>query len=64
MRVLYLDMMAGISGDMTLGALADLGVPLDLIRENVERLDIEHVDIVERKVQQNGITAVKVDVRP
>lgn len=64
MRVLYLDMMAGISGDMTLGALADLGVPLDLIRENVERLDIERVDIVERKVQQNGITAVKVDVRP
>jgi len=64
MRVLYLDMMAGISGDMTLGALADLGVPLDLIRENIERLDIEHVDIVERKVQQNGITAVKIDVRP
>ncbi len=64
MRVLYLDMVAGISGDMTLGALADLGVPLDLIRENIERLDIEHVDIVERKVQQNGITAVKIDVRP
>ncbi len=64
MRILYVDMMAGISGDMTLGALADLGVPLDLIRENVERLDIEHVDIVERRVQQNGITALKIDVRP
>lgn len=64
MRVLYVDMMAGISGDMTLGALADLGVPLDLIRETVETLDIEHVEIVERRVQQNGITAVKIDVRP
>ncbi len=64
MRVLYLDMMAGISGDMMLGALADLGVPMDLIRENVARLEVEPVDIVERRVSQNGISAVKIDVRP
>ncbi len=64
MRVLYVDMTAGISGDMTLGALADLGVPVSLIQETVDDLPIEHVDIVERQVQQSGLRAVKIDVRP
>ncbi len=64
MRVLYIDMTAGISGDMTLGALADLGVPVNLIQEAVDDLPIEHVDILEKQVQQSGLRAVKIDVRP
>lgn len=38
MRVLYLDFSAGVSGDMLLGALADLGVPRDVFEETVRAL--------------------------
>ncbi len=33
---LYLDMVSGISGDMTLGALVDLGVPLDWVSKKLK----------------------------
>lgn len=33
--IAYVDMFSGISGDMTLGALIDLGVPLDWLKEKL-----------------------------
>ncbi|MDR0706099.1 MAG: nickel pincer cofactor biosynthesis protein LarC [Planctomycetaceae bacterium] len=36
MRIAYFDCLSGISGDMTLGALLDLGVPLDFLNEAVQ----------------------------
>jgi len=36
--IAYFDMFSGISGDMTLGALIDLGVPVDWIEEKLSRL--------------------------
>jgi len=33
--ILYLDMVSGISGDMALGALVDLGVPLDWLKDKL-----------------------------
>ena len=38
MKILYFDCFAGISGDMTLGALLDLGVPLLVVQEELARL--------------------------
>ena len=35
MKIAYLDCMSGISGDMTLGALVDLGVDLSTIQEQI-----------------------------
>ena len=64
MRLLYFDMTAGISGDMTLGALVHLGFPLDLLRAEVEKLPIEPVEITSRRVERNGIDAIKIDVKP
>jgi uncharacterized protein (TIGR00299 family) protein len=63
MRVLYYDCFCGISGDMNLGALVDLGVDPDyLIRELAKlRLDGEY-RIAIRKETKHGITGTKVDV--
>ena len=40
MNILYLDCYAGISGDMTVGALLDLGVPLDHLRTELDKLGL------------------------
>ena len=36
--IAYVDMFSGISGDMTLGALIDLGVPVDWIKEELSHV--------------------------
>ncbi len=38
MRVAYLDCFSGISGDMTLGALVDAGVSLEVIQQGIDSL--------------------------
>jgi len=62
MRILYYDCFAGISGDMNLGALIDLGVDTAYLKTELEKLNIEgfHLDI--KKDQRRGITGTKADV--
>ena len=38
MRILYYDCFSGISGDMNLGALVDLGVPGDYLLKELKKL--------------------------
>ncbi|MRR55863.1 MAG: nickel pincer cofactor biosynthesis protein LarC [Deltaproteobacteria bacterium] len=44
MKILYFDCYAGISGDMTVGALLDLGVPLSFLKEELAHLPIPPAD--------------------
>lgn len=62
MKILYYDCFAGISGDMNLGALIDLGVDPEYLKAELEKLNIEgfHLDI--RKDKRRGITGTKADV--
>jgi len=62
MRVCYLDAFSGISGDMTVGALADAGADQAAIIEVLESLGTEAAFGFE-KVQRKGIGATKFRVR-
>jgi pyridinium-3,5-bisthiocarboxylic acid mononucleotide nickel chelatase len=58
----YFDCFSGISGDMTLGALIDLGVPSAWVKEMVSKLPLAGFDIRESSVSRNGIYAKRIDV--
>ena len=59
-RVLYLDCFAGVSGDMLLGALLDLGVPLDGLRAALGSLGLEEGFRVDaERVLRAGVSATK-----
>ena len=56
--IAYFDLISGISGDMTLGALVDLGVPIGWLKDQLSVLPLQGFDIRTRPVEQNGIRAV------
>ncbi|MFK3959933.1 nickel pincer cofactor biosynthesis protein LarC [Pseudalkalibacillus hwajinpoensis] len=63
MRTLYLDCFSGISGDMTIGALLDLGGDSALLEREIAKLDIESEYKLETyKVVKKGVSASKFDV--
>jgi len=62
MKVAYLDCFAGISGDMTLGALLDAGVDKDRFQAEIKKLSEVNFDLKIGKVTKNGIEATNVEV--
>ena len=56
MRIAILDLAAGISGDMTLGALLSLGLPASWLEELPKRLGVANVGVTVRDVPRAGIT--------
>jgi pyridinium-3,5-bisthiocarboxylic acid mononucleotide nickel chelatase len=57
MRIAYLDIFCGISGDMTLGALIDAGVDIDELRAQLLLVPMEGWEISAEKVTKRGIAA-------
>lgn len=55
--IAYFDMFSGISGDMTLGALIDLGVPVDWIEEKLSRL-LNGFSLTTRRVYKHHLSAI------
>jgi hypothetical protein len=62
-KVAYLDTFSGISGDMTVGALLDLGLPLEAVREAIATLHLDDVAVTTERVARSGIAATKFRVR-
>ena len=60
MKLLYLDCFSGISGDMLLGALIDLGAPPEIIEGAFKTLDIPPVRLKITPVEEDGISAKRV----
>ena len=57
--MLYLDCFSGASGDMVLGAMLDLGLPVDELKRALGSLALEYGDVSAAKVTRSGITATK-----
>ena len=62
MKTAYFDTIAGISGDMTLGAFLSAGVSLDLLAKELKKLNFTGYELTASRIQRNGISAIKVDV--
>ena len=63
MRIAYLDAFSGVSGDMTVGALLDLGLPLSAVRDAVATLKLDGVEVSAEPTLRSGIAATKFHVR-
>lgn len=63
MRILYYDCFSGISGDMNLGALIDLGVKKEYLISELAKLNISGYAIEVTTDERKGITGTKVKVR-
>ena len=61
-RAAYFDCYSGISGDMILGALIDLGIKLKDIEVNLKKIDLKGYKIEKKCVQRNGIAGTKIQV--
>jgi uncharacterized protein (TIGR00299 family) protein len=58
-KTLYFDCFSGASGDMILGALLDLGLPLEALRAALGSLAIEYGEVTAERVSRAGVAATK-----
>lgn len=61
MRIAILDPAAGISGDMTLGALLSLGVPVSWLEELPARLGVADARVTVRDVRRAGVSCKEIE---
>src|SRR3989344_4729621 len=62
MKAAYFDCFSGISGDMLIGALLDLGLDFNNLKKELGKLNLKKYKIEAKKIVKNGITATKFDV--
>ena len=57
MKAIYLETFAGISGNMLLGALLDAGFPIDVLKSELEKLNLGEYELVHQRANKLGIDA-------
>ena len=63
MRILYFDCFSGISGDMVLGGLIDLGLSLDFLKEALAKLPLKGYQLSAQEVTRASLRGVKFEVQ-
>jgi pyridinium-3,5-bisthiocarboxylic acid mononucleotide nickel chelatase len=63
MKVLCYDCFSGISGDMNLGAMIDLGITTSFLKNELEKLNLRGWKLIAEKDQRHGIAGTKVTVK-
>ncbi len=61
-KILALEPFSGISGDMMIGALLDLGFSFDELKEKLSLLPLKEYRLSSQKCMRSGIAATKFDV--
>lgn len=61
-KILYFECLSGISGDMTIGALLDLGGDEQHLRDELKKLKLDGYHLHIDKKSKNGIFGTKFDV--
>ena len=62
MKTLYLDVFSGLSGDMFIGALLDLGADFREVEYGLAKLNLDGYRLAHRRAAKCGIEGVKFDV--
>jgi uncharacterized protein (TIGR00299 family) protein len=62
MKTLYLDIFSGISGDMFIGAMLDLGVDFHALEHELEKLGLDEYHLHQRRDFKSAIEGVTFDV--
>jgi pyridinium-3,5-bisthiocarboxylic acid mononucleotide nickel chelatase len=62
MKILFYDCFSGISGDMNLGAMIDLGIDPDFLISELKKLKLNGWELKVEKGQRHGIGGTKVTV--
>ncbi len=63
MSRIYFDCFSGASGDMIVGSLIDLGLPLDQLTRELQKLKLQNYSLSAIKVVKAGLTATKFTVQ-
>ena len=60
MNIAYFDCFSGVSGDMALGALIDLGVPIEALTAGMKQLPLDNWSIETRRERRGAIEGMRV----
>lgn len=63
MKILFYDCFSGISGDMNLGAMLDLGIDKSFVINELKKLKLKGWKIIAEKSQRHGIFGTRVTVK-
>ncbi|MBF4693953.1 nickel pincer cofactor biosynthesis protein LarC [Fusibacter ferrireducens] len=62
MKVLYFDCFSGISGDMAIGALIELGIDVEALKKELQKTNVTGYELLAEEKLQKGISGTDVTV--